>query len=136
MSGATQKTAFVFAGGGSLGAVQVGMLRELMRHGLDADFVVGSSVGALNAAYFGAIARALHAITLLIANQIVRDLKELAGKVDISIVPSLCPLDVSPYDFSNAEQLIERAADITRKWVESGGLSRPDTPNSLLPHSH
>jgi len=52
MSGGTQKTAFVFAGGGSLGAVQVGMLRELMRHGLDADFVVGSSVGALNAAYF------------------------------------------------------------------------------------
>jgi len=34
MSGASQKTAFVFAGGGSLGAVQVGMLRELMRHGL------------------------------------------------------------------------------------------------------
>jgi NTE family protein len=28
------------------------MLRELMRHGLDADFVVGSSAGALNAAYF------------------------------------------------------------------------------------
>jgi NTE family protein len=52
MSGATQETAFVFAGGGSLGAVQVGMLRELMRHGLDADFVVGSSAGALNAAYF------------------------------------------------------------------------------------
>jgi predicted acylesterase/phospholipase RssA len=26
-----QKTAFVFAGGGSLGAVQVGMLRELTR---------------------------------------------------------------------------------------------------------
>jgi hypothetical protein len=30
MSGATQKTAFVFAGGGSLGPVQVGMLRELI----------------------------------------------------------------------------------------------------------
>ena len=30
MSGATQETAFVFAGGGSLGAVQVGMLRELI----------------------------------------------------------------------------------------------------------
>ena len=28
------------------------MLRELMRYGIDADFVVGSSVGALNAAYF------------------------------------------------------------------------------------
>src|SRR5271163_1156834 len=54
MSGAIHKTAFVFAGGGSLGAVQVGMLRELLRHGLNADFVVGSSVGALNAAYFAA----------------------------------------------------------------------------------
>ena len=32
----------------------MGMLRELMRYGLDADFVVGSSVGALNAAYFAA----------------------------------------------------------------------------------
>ena len=285
MSGTAHRTAFVFAGGGSLGAVQVGMLRELMRYGLDADFVVGSSVGALNAAYFaaapnaagverlacvwcslrrhdvfpvtlrsllrfvggqdhlidpsnlrllikrhvpflnledaaipvhviatnlggaavclssgpaierilasaaipaafppvridnqylidgaigsntailtaaklgatriivlptgfacdlheppkGAIARVLHAITLLIANQIVRDLKELAGKVDISIVPSLCPLDVSPYDFSSAAQLIERAADNTRTWIEGGGLSRPDIPDSLLPHSH
>ena len=44
-----QKTAFVFAGGGSLGAVQVGMLRELTRRGVSADFVVGSSVGAINA---------------------------------------------------------------------------------------
>ena len=52
MAHATQRTAFVFAGGGSLGAVQVGMLRELMRAGVKADFVVGSSVGAINAAYF------------------------------------------------------------------------------------
>ena len=49
---ATEKTAFVFAGGGSLGAVQVGMLRELTRYGVSADFVVGSSVGAINASYF------------------------------------------------------------------------------------
>ena len=35
------KTAFVFAGGGSLGAVQAGMLRELTRRGVSADFVVG-----------------------------------------------------------------------------------------------
>ena len=52
MPQATRKTAFVFAGGGSLGAVQVGMLRELTRSGVSADFVVGSSVGAINASYF------------------------------------------------------------------------------------
>ena len=42
------KTAFVFAGGGSFGAIQVGMLHSLAAHGVAADMVVGSSVGALN----------------------------------------------------------------------------------------
>jgi predicted acylesterase/phospholipase RssA len=47
-----QKTAFAFAGGGSLGAIQVGMLRVLVSEGVQPDFVVGASVGAMNAAYF------------------------------------------------------------------------------------
>jgi NTE family protein len=47
-----QKTAFAFAGGGSLGAIQVGMLRVLLAAGVQPDFVVGASVGAINAAYF------------------------------------------------------------------------------------
>ena len=46
------KTAFVFAGGGSFGAVQVGMLQSLAAHGITADMVVGSSVGALNGAFY------------------------------------------------------------------------------------
>jgi hypothetical protein len=48
------KTAFVFAGGGSLGAIQVGMLRELVRAGERPDMLVGASVGALNASFFSA----------------------------------------------------------------------------------
>src|ERR1700758_2497569 len=54
MAPAAAKTAFVFAGGGSLGAIQVGMLRTLLSCGLRPDFVVGSSVGAINASYFAA----------------------------------------------------------------------------------
>jgi len=46
------KTAFVFAGGGSFGAIQVGMLHSLTAHGISADMVVGSSVGALNGAFY------------------------------------------------------------------------------------
>jgi NTE family protein len=46
------RTAFVLAGGGSLGAAQVGMLRALVESGINADLVVGTSVGAINAAYF------------------------------------------------------------------------------------
>ena len=50
--GSQPKTAFVFAGGGSFGAVQVGMLRSLVAHGITADMAVGSSVGAMNSAYY------------------------------------------------------------------------------------
>jgi NTE family protein len=50
--GTAAKTAFVLAGGGSLGAVQVGMLRSLTAAGVRPDFIVGSSVGAMNACYF------------------------------------------------------------------------------------
>jgi NTE family protein len=44
-------TAFVLSGGGSLGAVQVGMLSALHERGFSPDLLVGTSVGALNAAY-------------------------------------------------------------------------------------
>src|SRR5258708_10247357 len=47
-----QRTAFVLAGGGSLGAVQVGMLKALARLSVVPDFVVGASVGAINGTYF------------------------------------------------------------------------------------
>jgi NTE family protein len=43
--------AFVLAGGGSLAAVQVGMMQALSERGVRPDFVVGTSAGALNAAY-------------------------------------------------------------------------------------
>ena len=52
MSKETNKTAFVFTGGGSLGAAQVGILRELTHIGVSAQFVVGSCSGQINAAYF------------------------------------------------------------------------------------
>src|ERR1700728_126866 len=42
------RTAFVLAGGGSRGAVQVGMLAELTDRGIRADRVFGASVGAIN----------------------------------------------------------------------------------------
>ena len=46
------RTALVLAGGGSFGAIQVGMLHSLATHGIAADMVVGSSVGSLNGAYY------------------------------------------------------------------------------------
>ena len=45
------RTAFVLSGGASLGALQVGMLEALYERGITPDFLVGTSVGALNAAF-------------------------------------------------------------------------------------
>jgi NTE family protein len=280
-----QKTAFVFAGGGSLGAVQVGMLEVLLSAGMEPDFVVGASVGALNSSYLagapnaegvarlakiwstvrrsdvfpftlasalgligrrshifdlsglrrliranlpyarledaaipvhitaadvqgravclskgpaadailasaaipgifppvridgrtlmdgaiavdspirvaadlgasqiivlrtgyacslkelprGAVARALHAITLLIEWRLLHDLERLPSEIHVCVVPMVCPLDIEPYDFSESRQLIRRAADGTRKWLDSGGLSRRSVPQEFAVHRH
>jgi NTE family protein len=281
------KTAFVFAGGGSFGSVQVGMLRALLSHGVTADMVVGSSVGAMNAAYFagmptaegverlagiwrslrrqdvfpitwqtvlgfirrrdflvaadgvrrlidihvpyrnledaklplhvvatdllsgeivvlskgpvaqavvastaipaafapvqlenlyladgaitcntpvrvavargarrlfvlptgyacaleapprGAIACALHALTLLIARQLSHELHGLESGIEYFVVPPLCPLRGSPCDFSRTNELIERAAESTRTWLAEGGLTRCcEIPQQMRAHKH
>ncbi|HEV7204606.1 MAG TPA: patatin-like phospholipase family protein [Jatrophihabitans sp.] len=46
------RVAFVFQGGGSLSAPQVGMLRALTEVGIEPDLVIGTSAGALNAVAF------------------------------------------------------------------------------------
>jgi len=281
------KTAFVLAGGGSLGAVQVGMLRALVLHGLSPDLVVGASVGAINGAFFagrpdaigvqrleeiwravrrrdifpfaplanlvgffsrrdhlvspralrrlierrfpydrlestplpahvvatdlltgaevrissgpaveallasaaipavfppvrvgklhlvdggvanntpisvamdlgaerivvlptghpcsidepprGVLAMALHALNLLIARQLLVDLERFASRAKLLVVPPLCPLAVDAYDFSHSRELIDRAGESTRRWIEGGGLERPTNAGPLEPHSH
>lgn len=83
-----------------------------------------------------AIGRAMHALSLLVARQLVHDAERFAGVVELRIVPSLCPLACSPYDYSAAGQLIERAAQTTRQWLHEGGLERAGTPMQLQEHSH
>lgn len=46
------ETAFVLGGGGNRGAVQVGMLRALVERHVVPDLIVGTSIGAVNAAAF------------------------------------------------------------------------------------
>ena len=50
-SASSPRTAFVLSGGAGLGALQVGMLQALYERGITPDFLVGTSVGALNAAF-------------------------------------------------------------------------------------
>lgn len=91
---------------------------------------------ALKAPPSGFVARALHALTLLTAWQLVHDLERAPANVGVHLLPPLCPLDVSPYDFSQSRTLIERAETTTRRWIDKGGLERQASPMDLAPHHH
>lgn len=83
-----------------------------------------------------AIANALHAVTLLIAHQLADEFEHYRTQAQIIVVPPLCPLSASPYDFSQAATLIERATGQTRHWLDSGGLQRSQLAPALLAHGH
>jgi NTE family protein len=84
----------------------------------------------------GAVATALHALTLLIARQLVGELENLAPDIEYYVVPPLCPLVGSPYDFSRTADHIERAILSTDRWLAQGGLEKGGIPDEMRPHSH
>jgi NTE family protein len=85
----------------------------------------------------GAFANALHALTLLIARQLTTDLEGLdGGSIEHFVLPPLCPLGGSPYDFSQTGALIERAAKSTDAWIADGGFDRPNVHAQLSVHRH
>ncbi|MFM0213375.1 patatin-like phospholipase family protein [Paraburkholderia sediminicola] len=91
---------------------------------------------ALRAPPASAIAQAMHALTLVIARQLVRDLEFYTTRAEIFVVPPLCPLDISPYDYTQCNRLIDRAAGTTRAWLDGGGLERAFIPGELRQHSN
>ena len=84
----------------------------------------------------GAVATALHALTLLIARQLISELEDLDPKIDYFIAPPLCPLKGSPYDFSQTSELIARAEESTKAWLAEGGLEHPRVRAQLGLHKH
>jgi NTE family protein len=41
---------------------------------------------------------------------------------------------VSPYDFSRPGELIDKAAEQTRRWLAKGGMEKRRIPGALRPH--
>ena len=78
----------------------------------------------------------MHGLTLLIAGQLVSELENLDAAIEFHVVPSLCPLGSSSYDFSQTGSLIDRAAVQTTDWLAAGGLTRQEIPGALRPHDH
>ncbi len=84
----------------------------------------------------GALGRAMHAITLLGARQLRHDYEHYSASARIYVVPPLCPLAHSSYDYSHGRELVERGRASTRAWIAAGGLDRPGFPHELNEHRH
>jgi len=83
-----------------------------------------------------AMGRAMHAITLLGARQLRQDFEHYADRVCLRLVPPLCPLSHSSYDYSQGATLIAASRESTRRWLDDGGLDRDGFPQQLQVHAH
>jgi NTE family protein len=82
------------------------------------------------------IGRAMHAFSLLGARQLKNDFARYADRVQLRLVPPLCPLAQSPYDYSQGAALIAAARRSTRRWLDKGGLDRDEFPAEMVVHTH
>lgn len=81
-------------------------------------------------------ALALHVLGLLSMRQLDRDVLHYSARCTITIVPPLCPLAVSAFDFSQSASLIERATAQTSEWLEAGGFAGSGPLDVPLAHDH
>ena len=91
---------------------------------------------ALSSAPRGALAIALQSITLMVHRRLAIDVEKYQNKVELHVMPPLCPLTVSPVDFSHTYELIERARSSTRSWLKSSGSGGEDQASILRLHRH
>ena len=82
----------------------------------------------------GALALALHAISLLTQRRLIDDVEEHRKHAQLVVLPPPCPLHIQPIDFNHADALIERALTDARKFLDSGGADRP--PIRMRVHRH
>src|SRR3984957_4315498 len=83
----------------------------------------------------GALAMALHGVTLTINQRLAVDIARFEEAVDVRVIPPLCPIGTSPVDFSHSASLIEHSHRATEKWLRK--RHRVTGQAALLePHRH
>lgn len=82
----------------------------------------------------GAMAMALHAISLLMHHRLLDDIEHNRDRVRLVVLPPPCPLSVQPTDFSRADELISRGREDARRFFADGGEDQPAI--RMRPHSH
>ena len=104
--------------------------------GADTIWVIptGAACG-LPAPPVGALPMALHALNLTVNQRLAVDIAHYETSVNLHVVPPLCPVQVSPADFSHADELITSALAVTRTWLDNR-LPSQGQATLLEPHAH
>jgi NTE family protein len=82
----------------------------------------------------GALATALHAISLLTQRRLMDDIERHRGSAKLIVLPPPCPLGTQPIDFDHADALMARALADARTFFAQGGEDRP--PIRMRMHRH
>lgn len=90
---------------------------------------------ALERAPDSALGVAVQALTLLVQQRLISDVDRYQGRVKITVLPPLCPLDVSPIDFSRTDELIELSHQSSGRWLDRPHQP-PDQAAVLSLHEH
>jgi NTE family protein len=90
---------------------------------------------ALREAPHGALAMALQALSLSINQRLAWDVARYEKTCAVRVVPPLCPVHVSPADFGQAADLIERARAATKAWIPQP-IPASGQADLIAPHAH
>ncbi|HET6549889.1 MAG TPA: patatin-like phospholipase family protein [Solirubrobacter sp.] len=82
----------------------------------------------------GALAMALHALSLLTQRRLIDDIESQKDRAKLVVLPPPCPLSIQPIDFGQAELLIGRAYADACEFLDAGGAERP--PIRMHMHGH
>ena len=73
----------------------------------------------------GAMAMALHALSLLTHRRLIDDIEKHRDVVKLVVLPPPCPLAIAPTDFGQADLLVTRGYADAAEFLDSGGAQRP-----------
>jgi len=82
------------------------------------------------------LAVAVQSLGLLVQQRLVRDVAAYAERVDLVVLPPLCPLRISAVDFGHAGELLGRAHASAAAWLDSGAAALPHPERILGLHGH
>lgn len=79
---------------------------------------------SLAAAPKGALGTVLQAVSLLVQNRLLVDYERYRTQTDLRMLPTVCPLNVGPTDFTQARRLIDDADALVREWLRDPSVGQ------------